>query len=314
MRPREDLITIRDNERLIRHFLMDLILTPRLKALEWSRITKQTPNLKIGYPGQHLASLVVGMEGAKTGARGNDIVDGSEVKSCSRIDQVDECEDCGEKVLRIEARCSSCGSENIARKNDSKWLFAIRNENDLKVLTQDVERIILTLADYPFFAKKDFDTIRFQVFEIWTQSPRCKAFVDLMRDYYYDVYQVHRKASPNKIPAPKNFWPYSFQFYMCNPIKVFSCDVQNANSNPEIRIDHYVEPHIDRSSLESERMPVSLLKQNELKMVAESLNKSIEAVKNLEFIDETTREKIPLRNTGRIAVSKKPYQRRKPSV
>lgn len=293
---------------------MDLILTPRIKALEWSLLTKQTPNLKIGYPGQHLASLVVGMEGAKTGARGNDIVDGSEVKSCSRIDQVDTCKDCDEKVLRIESRCSCCGSTNIARKNDSKWLFAIRNENDLRILTQEVERIILTIADYPDFEQRDFNTIRFQVFEIWTKSPRCQAFKTLLDDYYFNIYQTHRRINPNKIPAPKNFWPYSFQFYMCNPIKVFSCDVLNANSNPEIHISHYVEPHIDRSNLESEKMPVSVLTSKEAEAVATSLNISVNDLKKIGFVDEKMRESIPLRNVGRIAISKKPYRRRKPNV
>lgn len=83
MQPNKLLISINNNELLIKKLLYELILEPRLKALEWSKITKQTPNLKVGYPAQHLASLVLGMEGTKTGARGNDIVDGSEVKSCN---------------------------------------------------------------------------------------------------------------------------------------------------------------------------------------------------------------------------------------
>ena len=44
----------------------DLVITPRIMALEWSKITKQTPNLKVGYPGQHIASIITGVEGEKT--------------------------------------------------------------------------------------------------------------------------------------------------------------------------------------------------------------------------------------------------------
>ena len=94
MRPNKKFITIKDTENKIKAFLNELVLQPRINAIKWSRITKQTPNIKIGYPGQHLASLITGMEGERTGARGNDLIDGSEVKSCSRIDQLDLCKDC----------------------------------------------------------------------------------------------------------------------------------------------------------------------------------------------------------------------------
>ena len=94
MQPDKTLITIRDNERLIKDFILDMIITPGRLAHKWAAITNQTPNLKIGYPAQHLASLITGMQGTATGARGNDIVDGSEVKACSKVDQLDKCRNC----------------------------------------------------------------------------------------------------------------------------------------------------------------------------------------------------------------------------
>lgn len=97
MKPKTELITITDNETKIVKLLQELVLQPRLLALEWSKITKQTPNMKIGYPGQHLASLITGIEGARTGARGDDLRDGTEVKSCSRVDQLDTCVACKTK-------------------------------------------------------------------------------------------------------------------------------------------------------------------------------------------------------------------------
>jgi hypothetical protein len=309
MLPEKELITISDNKKLIERLLSDLVLEPRIKALKWSKITKQTPNMKVGYPGQHLASLVLGMAGAKTGARGNDIVDGSEVKSCSRVDQLDSCKDCGEKVLRIEIICPNCKSTNIERMDDSKWLFTIRSENDLKVLTKDVNRIVLALADYPEFDKDNFEDLRFQVFEIWTKSPRNQNFVKLMTNYYYKIYLAHKEKNPNKTPAPKNFWPYSYQFYMCNPIKVLNCIVKNANLTPKIEIDYYVAPETDRNTLLSEMMPITVLNKEELKIIAEKTNIDLKEIKEkMPFISEQMRELLPLRDTDKISETK-PYQR-----
>ena len=130
MQPIKKFITINKNLDKIKQLLNELVLQPRLNAIKWSLITKQTPNIKIGYPGQHLASLITGMEGERTGARGNDLIDGSEVKSCSRIDQLDMCKKCKSPVARLETVCSNCNSSDIDRKNDSKWLFSIRNKNE----------------------------------------------------------------------------------------------------------------------------------------------------------------------------------------
>jgi hypothetical protein len=273
MKPNLKYVTIDDNVNQIKKLIHELVLEPRLKALAWSEITKQTPNMKIGYPGQHLASLVVGMEGCKTGARGNDIVDGSEVKSCSRVDASDKCTKCNEKLSRTEIVCGVCGSTEISRDNTSKWLFTIRDKNDLKVLTKDLDRVILVLADYPEFHLNNFDNIQFQVFEIWNNTKRCQEFTNLMSNYFNNIYQVHKGKDSAKTPAPKNFWPYSYQFYKCNPIKVFSCVIKNANTKPVIDDIFYVEPNQDRSTLSSELMPSNILSKDELPALREMLNK-----------------------------------------
>ena len=131
MQPDVKKIVIKDNLRLIYDFLSEVILAPRTTMIKWARITNQTPNLKIGYPGQHLASLITGMQGTATGARGEDIGDGTEVKSCSRIDQVDKCKVCSSRVMRNQASCPQCGSTDIKHNDDSKWLNAIRSEKEL---------------------------------------------------------------------------------------------------------------------------------------------------------------------------------------
>lgn len=334
---KNSLITISDNKTKIRNLLYDLVLTPRIKALEWSNITKQTPNMKIGYPGQHLASLITGIEGARSGARGDDLKDGSEVKSCSRIDQLDTCNKCDGKVLRIETKCPKCGSDDIKRMNDSKWLFSFKSEAELKLLTKTVDRILLILGDYPSFETGDFSTLRFQAFEIWNNAKRHDNFKELMSNYYYKVFLEHIKKNPNKTPAPKNFWPYSYQFYLCNPLKVFSCIVKHANTKPIVEIDYYIEPDFDRGKLLSEPMPTSMLGKEELFILLNkvpemklssqiSKNNSYEDFAKicsgskldnkallhvLPFIDEETISYLPLRDTDKISEAKTAYIRRK---
>ena len=113
MLPKSEFISISDNLNLVTSFLQEVIISPKKTLTAWAKITNQTPAAKIGYVGQHLASLITGVKGTGTGARGDDLADGTEVKSCNKIDQVDKCKDCGERVLRIEDICSSCGSPKI---------------------------------------------------------------------------------------------------------------------------------------------------------------------------------------------------------
>lgn len=268
MQPNTRFITIPNGISQVEQLLTDLFILPRIRAVQWSRVTLQTPNMKVGYPGQHLVSLVTGVTGERSGARGNDLMDGSEIKSCSRVDQVDKCNDCKNSVLRIENSCSDCGSMNIKRNNDSKWLFTIRSENDLRVLTRDMNRVILILADYPEFTLDNFDDIRFEIYEIWPNSPRCARFSELMENYYENIYSAHIARNPNKTPAPKNFWPESYQFYLCNPIKIFSATVTNSLSNPHIVINRHIPANYDRNLCASVDMPIRLLKQEELEYLA----------------------------------------------
>lgn len=328
MQPNAELISLRDNKNQITKLLFELVLNPRLKAIEWSKITKQTPNIKIGYPGQHLASLITGIRGERTGARGNDLADGSEVKSCSRVDQLDKCNKCGAAVARLESLCSECDSDDIKRNNDSKWLFTIRTEGDLNTLLRGVGRVVLVLGDYPHFDSGNFDTLRFQAFEIWPEHPRHRRFGEIMTNYYEKIYLEHKKKDANKTPAPKNFWPDQYQFYLCNPIRTFLCEVQNANVDPKLKILEYVEPEADRSSLASIPMPIDVLKYEEKIVLtkkatpaelAQSLpttakfkpsTPAMDLLEQVTHVSEELREYLPLRDTDKISTSKSAYKRR----
>jgi hypothetical protein len=334
MKPNQKHITITNNLSKIRQLLNELVLQPRINAIKWAAITRQTPNIKIGYPGQHLASLVTGMEGERTGARGNDLVDGSEVKSCSRIDQLDVCRKCKSPVARLEKKCYNCGSTDIERKNDSKWLFAVRNKDELDLLLHKVKRVLLVIGDYPNFDKGDYSTLRFQTFEIWPENPRNSRFSEIMTNYYYKIYLKHKKKNQDATPAPKNFWPYQYQFYISNPILTFSCIVQKANTKPTIKINHYIEPQKDRSALPSIIMPVEILTEKELDLIIKKAKDSelrplikpsfikkgkLPNLRSMSFqekqkmfvgISEALRRYLQLRDTDKIATAKTKYTRR----
>jgi hypothetical protein len=322
----------------IAEFIDDMIIKPRRTCLKWSRITKQTAHLKVGYSGQHLASLITGVEGEGTGARGNDLADGSEVKTCSRLDQLDSCNECKAPVLRMDEKCKNCGSTNINRKNDSKWLFTIRSEEDLNNLVNNpnLNRIVMILDDYPGFDQSNYSDIQIQAFEIYPKEKRHSRFREIMTNYYHSIYLEHKKLDPAKTPAPKNFWPYQYQFYVCNPILTFKATISGTYSDkPELSINTWVEPNVDRRTVESIVMPADVLSAQEFKTIFQTARKDeverdllpgityeesrrlVESGKNASVIrktfrgiDETLRGYLELRDTDRIAVSRSKYKRR----
>lgn len=291
MKPSLQHITIKNNREKIKNFILEMIITPRRLAHKWAKITNQTPNLKSGYPFQHLASLIVGMSGTATGARGDDIVDQSEVKACSKVDQSDKCKRCHKNVLRSDNYCHSCGSKDIKRNNDSKWLISIRTKDELRMLLEETPRFIFLVTDYPHFSKGNYSDIRIRAFEVWVKSDRAKNFRKLMKNYYNFLYLGHKSQDSNANPAPKNLFPDSFQFYMCNPIKTFECYIANSLSmqaRPEII--HYIEPGADRQNIPSEDMPRQLLNTEETQLLKKYFNK-------IDAVTEEMREYLSLRNT-----------------
>lgn len=275
MKPDPKFIKIATSAAILEKFITEVMLLPRLKSIEWSKITKQTPGLKIGYPAQHIASLLTGVEGKRSAARGDDLSDGSEVKGCNRIDQLDTCTTCRNKVLRHELICSSCKSTHISRKDDSKWLLTIKSESELELYTKKIDRLILILLDYPNFSSNDFETLTIKAYEIWPKhNPQ---FQQLLYDYYNSIYLEHIKLNASKTPAPKNLWPYSFQFYMCKPLKTYECLISSINTKPSIKTLTFVEPTFDRANIEPEQVPTEILKFDEIEIVFNTHQKELTA-------------------------------------
>lgn len=263
MIPDKNKIQINTNEELIKQFISEIIIQPRTTLRKWSEITHQTPAIKLGYVGQHLASLITGVKGTASGARGDDLEDHSEVKSCNKVDQSDKCQSCGKRVLRYEEECPYCHSTNIKRNNDSKWLFSVRDDNELRQYLQ-MDRIVLLLMDYPNFENNDFNDMRISAFEIYPKEERMKNFRSLIENHYYNIYLP--KRNDNVKTNPMNLYPLQFQFYMCNPVQVFECIVSNINSASQatINVTKFVSPTQERGeNISSPNMPSNLLEVTE---------------------------------------------------
>lgn len=225
--------------------IKDLYVTPRELMMKWSKLTNQTFNTRMAYPSQHLASVITGIRGKGTAARGDDLSDGTEVKSCSRADQLSECNNCGIKLLLLGKRCPNCDSEDINVKTDSHWIFPIKNEYELNLLLNKVPRILLILFDKD---EKNQNIIRLRV---WHVDPSQKHVQEFFTNYYTENYLKKDE------PAPCNLHPLMFDFYMMDPCLIFHADINFENGNIQIQF-------WDPDSKKKEEMPTILLKNEEL--------------------------------------------------
>lgn len=255
------------NEGLIQKCIMDLFVNPRKILYEWSCLTEQTNHTKIGYTGQHLASVILNIKGCKTGARGNDCIDGTEVKSCSRVDQSDKCDRCKINILRLDKLCPNCNkNDKIIRNNDSKWLLTIRSQKEL-VSYLNLDRLLLIIEEYPEFDKQNYNDISITIYEIYPKKDICSNFSKLITSYFSEIYSTNLEKNPKKVPAPKNFWPHSFQFHMCNPFEIFKCHIKNYLTEPNINIIKFIRPDEPRKITDIAKMPTTLLNSNEKKII-----------------------------------------------
>jgi hypothetical protein len=255
------------NEALIQKCVMELFVTPRKLLYEWSCLTEQTNHTKIGYTGQHLASVILNIKGCKTGARGDDCMDGTEVKSCSRVDQSDKCSRCKINILRLDKLCPNCNkNDKIIRNNDSKWLLTIRSQEELNAYL-NLDRLLLIIEDYPDFDNQNYNDISITIYEIYPKKDICSNFSKIITNYFTEIYTSNLLKSPKKVPAPKNFWPNSYQFHLCNPFEIFKCKITNYLTDPVINILKYIKPDEPRKITDIPKMPIELLNSNEKKSI-----------------------------------------------
>ncbi len=78
-----------NKEILAKKFVEEVILPQWTQLSAWNKLTNQTSQLDFGYLSQHLVSIISGIAGNDNRGKGDDLADGSEVKSASCIDAVD---------------------------------------------------------------------------------------------------------------------------------------------------------------------------------------------------------------------------------
>ncbi len=258
--------TVSSSDETIIDLLLDLFVQPRNAVYKWSKITGQTAQVRLAYIGQHLASVVTGVRGKGTAARGDDLEDGSEVKTCSRADQLGDCSQCGAGVLASLDACPQCGSAKIDRKTDSHWIFAIKTQEEVELLLKRVPRVVLVLFD----RVEGLAGVQLRVWEIWPQSERHRHFTTFILDYYQNNYL--RKKEQGLSAAPCNLHPLKYDFYLMNPIPIFRATIRETEEGAAVSIELQVSPQADREKLPSELMPTRVCNPKEFEQLVQAVS------------------------------------------
>ena len=254
------LADLQTSERLI----FDLYIDLRKRINFWASITHQTAQARMGYVGQHLTSIVTGFPGGKSGARGQDLIlpngQYAEIKTCYRVDQLGRCQDCNTAIASIEQECPACGSANIKRNDDSKWLISMRNDDELaQILEPKAYYLVL-------FEFDDLQNPQAILSSIWEVDPKVPGFAFCMVDYYYNI----RAKSSSK--APFNLWPYLLKFDLMRPMLIYQSEISMSSDE----INTIIFPGQDPSQLHSlkplgEYSRSSNLKLKNINIFAQSL-------------------------------------------
>lgn len=285
------------SKELIKECIMDLYLDPRNSVRKWSKITNQTCQIRMAYPGQHLASVITGIKGTGTAARGDDLSDGTEVKTCSRADQLSECRSCGSKVLVWEKECSVCNSNDINIKTDSHWIFTIPTEEELDLLLNRVPRLILILFDKE---SVEVDDIRLRAWEVSTKESYVR---DFFGDYFYNNYLL--KTGKGQTPAPCNLHPLKYDFFLMNPKLIFHSEIFIEDKNVEIVFWDIENPKL-------EPIPTDILQKKELVEIFGPRVKKLsrgEIAERFPYIPEEKRSELKMRKKV-LKTYKEKYRRR----
>lgn len=84
------LLTVEERKLLAIQLLEEQVVGQREKLNHWSTITAQSSQIDTGYIAQHLVSLQTQIAGQGMRGKGDDLCDGSEVKSANFLDSLDK--------------------------------------------------------------------------------------------------------------------------------------------------------------------------------------------------------------------------------
>lgn len=247
------------SEALISSLYIDL----RRRVNDWAAITKQTAQARMGYVGQHLVSIATGFPGGRSGARGKDLIlpdnQYAEIKTCYRVDQLGKCNNCLTAVASIEKICHACGSADITRKDDSKWLIGLSSVLDYETV---IEPIHYYFVLFEFENLDQPDTI---VASIWQVNPRCPGFAYALIDYKENI------KSKSASAAPLNIWPHALKFQLMRPCLIYRSLIRSDDTIKTVMFPGRDKP-LDETELDlAEFSRARNLTPDKLNLVAERL-------------------------------------------
>ncbi len=79
-----------DRKELIVKLLQEQVVDQRKKLSFWSATTSQSSQIDTGYIAQHLISLITKIPGQGMRGKGDDLIDGSEIKAANFLDSLDK--------------------------------------------------------------------------------------------------------------------------------------------------------------------------------------------------------------------------------
>ena len=214
-----------------------------------------------GAMGEELSSIASGKKGGASGGSGFDLVDkkrkkADEVKLALWV-QSSKCQNCEEKVLFWHSQCNHCGSLNLKIKADSRWGIDARATVLYKEILEYYHLMIVTPKEYVSSCR----TFTFSHFVIKGSN-----------DYFcqYIENQFYGSTKSNNC----NLLPYSYDFYMCEPIKIIESTIMVKEEDVEIN-------YFDLDSKVPEPMDINKLKSKELKILLDSKGVEYKSNSNL---------------------------------
>ena len=240
-----------------------------------------------GAMGEDLASIVSGKKGNASVGSGFDLSDkkrkkADEVKLASWI-QSSLCQSCKEKVLFWCSQCNHCGSLDLKIKADSRWGIDAKST---------------------YLYKKELEYYHLMIVEPKEYVSSCRTFtlshfiIKGSNNYFcdYTKNQYFNSSKSNNC----NLLPYSYDFYMCDPIKIIEATIIVENENVGIEMNYF-----DLNNKIPENMDIDKLGSKELKILLDSRgieyksNSNLGGLKKLlsnEFPTSIPKELLSLRN------------------
>lgn len=83
-------LSLPERKRMAQKLLQEQVIDQRNKLSFWKELTKQPAQIDTGYIAQHLVSLITSVPGFSMRGKGDDLEDGSEVKSANFLDSLDK--------------------------------------------------------------------------------------------------------------------------------------------------------------------------------------------------------------------------------